>query len=260
MAAVRRACAPPAALNDPGRREPNMDSQPGTAQPPAEWLALPWLRGAERPMERRPREDAGRDVIQIEVDLGQHAHILSGPLVDRDHRLDAKLDVAAEPDDPRVDGTRRMPGERPIHGRLQGQLDERDHPIEGSRQADVPHERLQVLQTVLHRETPLEDGGIELVMHLDVAVIVERGDLVVRPAGYRPAKDTGYRYGLQPFHGVRQITKALAEVKLGYVVVEGLRNLRTARAADLGCEPCREQQLMGRILEVDVFEIDLHVL
>src|SRR5215831_685524 len=131
MAAVRREYAPPAALNDPGRREPNMDSQPGTAPPPGEQLALPRLRGTERPMERRPREDVGRDIVQIEVDLSQHAHILSGPLVDRDHRLDAKLQVTAEPDDPRVDGTRRMPGERPIHGGLQGQFDERDHPIEG---------------------------------------------------------------------------------------------------------------------------------
>src|SRR5437016_2171572 len=48
---------------------------------------LPRKRRPEHTMERRPRKELGRDVIEIEVDLPEDAHIFPGARVDRDLRL-----------------------------------------------------------------------------------------------------------------------------------------------------------------------------
>src|SRR5713101_2848420 len=57
------------------------------------------LRGAERPVKRRPREDLGRDVVEIEMNLGDDADVLPGGAVDRDYGLDPELEVTPKQDD-----------------------------------------------------------------------------------------------------------------------------------------------------------------
>src|SRR5215813_10907344 len=141
MAAVRRRCGRPEARSGPGTHEPSTASLRGSTPPPPETLALACrLGGAERPVERCPREDLRRDIVQIEVDLGDDPDVLAGGAVDRDHRLDSELEIAPEPDDAGIDGARRIARARPVQGRLERELDERDHAIEGSREPDVPHE------------------------------------------------------------------------------------------------------------------------
>src|SRR5262249_13090601 len=109
------------------------------------------LRRPQHAVERSPGEHIRPDVVEVEVDLAGKADAALAPLVrgiegvtvDRDHRLESELDVPAEPDHPRVDAAGRPAP--PLDGGLDGKLDDRDHPVERRWQADVLHERLEIL-------------------------------------------------------------------------------------------------------------------
>ena len=53
-----------------------------------------------------------------------------------------------------------MAGLGTLERRLHGELDERNHAIEGCWQTDVTDERLEILQVVLEREPPPHDQGM----------------------------------------------------------------------------------------------------
>src|SRR5262249_1698875 len=107
-------------------------------------------------MERRPREDLWRDVVEIEVQLTDHADVLAGPLVDGNLRLDADLHVPAEPDDAGIDRAGCSAGGLWIvERRLHREFHEGNQTVERRAQADVSDERLQIVEVVLNAEAPL---------------------------------------------------------------------------------------------------------
>ena len=81
------------------------------------------------------------DVVEIEVQLTDHADVLSRPLVDGNLRLD--LHVPAEPDDARIDRARRAAGVlRVVERSLHHEFDKGNEAVERSAQSDVTHEGL----------------------------------------------------------------------------------------------------------------------
>src|SRR5262249_51806875 len=95
-----------------------------------ETASLAGLGRAQRAAERRPREDLRQDVVQVEVDLSEHAHVLAGRRVDRHHRLEPDLHILAEPQDAGIDRPGGPGGLGVVGRRLQRQLDDGDHAAE----------------------------------------------------------------------------------------------------------------------------------
>src|SRR5437016_14314594 len=96
--------------------------------------SIPW-KGAgrlNRPAEDGPAYAARIDVVEIIVQLRDHADIAAALAVDRDQRLDAELERVADPNDARIDGAGRRGSrcQRVRHRRLQGRLHQRDQVID----------------------------------------------------------------------------------------------------------------------------------
>ena len=110
--------------------------------------------------------------------LPDDTDVLARLTVHGDLQLESELEVAAEPDDPRIDRARRLSGLQALCGRLHRELHDGDHAVEGGRQPDVSHVGLQVLQAVLDREAPVEDLRVQLLLDLDVPLVGGRVGLV----------------------------------------------------------------------------------
>ena len=194
------------------------------------------------------------------MDLAQHADVLAGGRVDRHDGLEPELDVLAEPDDAGIDRAGGPGGLGVVGGRLQRQLDDRDHPTERLRQADVAHVALQVLEIVLKREAPLHRGDVLLAIGRDGAVGLGRPDLVVATRRERQADGAGEGKRLDVVETVRQIAEPLAEEQRGRDRVERLgAHLLAAGASDIPAHAGGDQGLVLLALEEDVLQRDLHV-
>src|SRR5262245_35706860 len=223
--------------------------------------ALPGEGRPQHAMEWRPCEDLRGDVVEIEVQLPDHSDVLSRPLVDGNLRLDADLHVSAEPDDARVDRSRRAARVlRIIERGLHREFHEGNQAVERRAQADVPHEGLKIVEIVLDTEAPLRDRSIRQAVDVDVARIgIGADDLVGVADRHRDTEDAGEDERLQKAHRVRQIAEALAPEELGRHSVERVRDLLTTGAADFPPEPGRHQELALGVPEEDVLQRDLHV-
>src|SRR5574337_771782 len=132
-----------------------------------------WISGRESSgrlsAEQRPPQAFGKELVQEERQPCLHAHILSGPLIDGDHRLDPDLDEASLPEDPWIHRPVRFPARSPVEKSLRRQFNDRNYPVERSAKAGVFHERLKVRKTVLDDHAPLQGVRVPLDIHQDLA-------------------------------------------------------------------------------------------
>src|SRR5262249_24104779 len=149
-------------------------------------------------VERRPRENLGRNVVEVEVQLAQHANVLACPFVDRDLQFEAHLKVAPKPGDARVDEASCLSGDLGIQWRFQGELHQRNHSVQWSGEPYVTNESLEIVEIVLHREAPLRDGWVSLEVNVRRAGVRIRTDRFVRMAErHRDTERTGEDKGLK---------------------------------------------------------------
>src|SRR5229473_7904255 len=99
-----------------------------------------WSDGAA---EDRLADRGGEQVVEIDVQLRQHADIASAVAVDRNDRFEPDLEVIADPDHARIDGAGRpQSGAGEIRRRrLERSLDDRNEAIDEIRQAEIVYRR-----------------------------------------------------------------------------------------------------------------------
>jgi hypothetical protein len=102
---------------------------------------------------RRSVSDGRRkQVIQIEVDLPDHANARAAVSGERDDRLDTELEALAGPDDAGIDEGGRILAPAVLDRRLELELDERNQVSKEARPAEIADVRLQVGEAVFQRE------------------------------------------------------------------------------------------------------------
>src|SRR5262245_49292443 len=106
-----------------------------------------------RPEERSP-DRARKYVVEIEVQLRDHTHVLAGARIDRDDRGKTGLAIFSGPDQARQHFPGNAIAVRPVGGHLEIELDDRNEPVEWRPEADVANVRLQIGNAVLDREIP----------------------------------------------------------------------------------------------------------
>src|SRR5262249_39763990 len=151
------------------------------------------------------------------------------------------------PDDAGVHSAGGLPREAAVERVVDVDLDEGDEPIEDLRDADVAHERLEVGETVHDGETPVEDVGVFLDLHLEIAVVIRHEPLVPAPARKHALEDAGDGSGPEPPKRFGQVAHALAEEEGGPKHVEGLgAALFLTRSPRLPAESDGGNRLVGR--------------
>src|SRR4030095_4476185 len=130
------------------------------------------------PAKERPSQRVREEIIEEEVDLAADAHVLACPLVHRHDCFEPELEIFTRPDDTGVHRARRLPREPAIERVTDVDLHERDEPVDDHGQPHVPNERLKIGQAVHDGKAPLEDIGVLLDLHLEIAVVVD-GELLV---------------------------------------------------------------------------------
>src|SRR5262245_57759617 len=220
----------------------------------------PRVAGEDRPADRR-RED----VVEIEVQLADHADAAAAGAVDRYDRLDAELEVLAGPQDARIDGTGRAePRVECIANRcLELGFYDGDQAVDEVWQPQVDDVRLEIRHAVLH--------GAAVDEKLRTAFDVERllagiridlaGDELGRTARYRIADLAGQREWSRPAHRIWEIAQALADEQRRRDRTEALgAHPLGAAIAPFDRERRRQHQFLRGIREELVFERGLQIL
>src|SRR5258708_30488211 len=142
-----------------------------------------WIDGRARGEQRLP-DRVGEYVVEIEVQLRHGTDARPAGAIDRDDRLKADLEIAADPDHPRIDraGSDEWIAEIVGHGRRELGLHDRDQMVDEIGQAEVDDVRLQVGHAELHRRSPYQ-----ILRNATGRDQIERGcrDLVADLSGYR---------------------------------------------------------------------------
>ena len=81
----------------------------------------------------------GKEIVHEEVQLRDHADVVSGALVDRNNSLNSNLEVFTRPDDARVYRASRLSLFSAVQRSFQCKLHQRDQPIKWRAQSDVLH-------------------------------------------------------------------------------------------------------------------------
>src|SRR6266568_928911 len=127
----------------------------GTWLPPRRYASV-----ALASLEYRPPDAPREQVIDEEVNKHEHPDIRSWLRVHGNLGGSAHLDVLADPDDARVHGPGRPSHARCVETRSQGDLYQCDESVQRRAEPDVLHGGLQVHEAVLHRESPVQGGGV----------------------------------------------------------------------------------------------------
>src|SRR6266851_2765218 len=103
--------------------------------------------------ERWAADTVGKNVIEVEVQLGDDADILSTGLCRRNDCLDAELHRLPGPDDPGVDRADRLLAIAVGNRRGEPEFYQRGQPVDPFGQAKIVNVGTQIKIAVLHRES-----------------------------------------------------------------------------------------------------------
>src|SRR4029077_16839167 len=118
----------------------------------------------------------GEKIVYEEVQLRDHANVVSGALIDRYNSLHSNLEVFTGPDDPGVYCASRLSLCAAVQWTFERKLHQRNQPIEWRVQVHILHLRLQVDHAVLEGKAPLQHVGMTFDLNGAFASLHIRGD------------------------------------------------------------------------------------
>src|ERR1700757_2135011 len=154
--------------------------------------------------EQRFSENARQQVVQVEMQLGNHADISPAMFIDRNQSFYPYLEITARPDHARIDRPCKGTCSGAVQRRLHRKLNQRNEPVEGRPKADILDLSLQINQAVLECEN--QGQGVWMPVYR------------IARAGHRTrwkgnAQRAGHRHRSQKPNALRQVAEALSEIE-----------------------------------------------
>ena len=164
------------------------------------------LRWRSSGPDERLADCSRKHVVEIKMQLSEHTHSRPAVTVDGNLRFNADLEICADPDNSRIDGSNSREGEAEIisHRNRELCLDNGDEMVDEIRKVEINYIGFQVRHTVLQRPAIKQ-----LLRNRDLLHEIEgtRGNAIPELARQRQ--------GPSPTHGIWQIAKPFPKLNEG---------------------------------------------